>query len=110
MELVLDFERPIVELYRRIDSLRSLEESDGVDLSASIVQLEEQASRLHDQIFSALTPWQRTLLSRHPARPYTLDYVEHIFEDFEELRGTGWASRTRPLSVGSLGFRECRWP
>ena len=87
MELVLDFERPIVELYRRIESLRSLEESDGVDLSASIVQLEDQAERLHDQIFSALTPWQRTLLSRHPARPYTLDYIEHLFEEFEEMRG-----------------------
>ena len=87
MELVLDFERPIVELYRRIESLRSLEESDGVDLSASILQLEDQAERLHDQIFSALTPWQRTLLSRHPARPYTLDYIEHLFEEFEEMRG-----------------------
>jgi len=87
MELVLDFERPIVELYRRIASLRALEENEGMDLSASIKQLEEQADRLHSQIFDALTPWQRALLSRHPARPYTLDYVEHIFEEFDELKG-----------------------
>ena len=105
MELVLDFERPIVELYRRIDSLRSLEESDGVDLSASIVQLEEQASRLHDQIFSALTPWQRTLLSRHPARPYTLDYVEHIFEDFEELRGDRLGFEDSAIVCGLARFQ-----
>jgi acetyl-CoA carboxylase carboxyl transferase subunit alpha len=87
MKLVLDFERPIVELYRRIASLRSLEQNEGMDLSAAIQQLEEQAERLHSQIFNSLTPWQRTLLSRHPGRPYTLDYVEHLFEDFEELRG-----------------------
>lgn len=105
MELVLDFERPIVELYRRIESLRSLEENDGVDLSASIVQLEEQASRLHDQIFSALTPWQRTLLSRHPARPYTLDYVSHLFEDFEELKGDRLGFEDSAIVCGLARFQ-----
>jgi len=87
MELVLDFERPLVELQKRISSLQALQVKEGLDLSASILQLEQQAAGLHRQIFSALTPWQRTQLSRHPARPYTLDYVERLFTDFEEVHG-----------------------
>ncbi|MCB9797562.1 MAG: acetyl-CoA carboxylase carboxyltransferase subunit alpha [Alphaproteobacteria bacterium] len=87
MDLILDFERPIVELNRRIDELKTLQESEGLDLSASIEQLDQQAHRLHRQIFSTLTPWQRALLSRHPRRPYTLDYVEHLFTDWVELHG-----------------------
>ena len=87
MELVLDFERPLVELQKRIDSLEELQENEGIDLSASIEQLRAQSVRLQDQIFSNLTPWQRTQLSRHPRRPYTLDYVERLFEDFVEVHG-----------------------
>ena len=105
MELVLDFERPIVELYGRIASLRGLEENEGMDLSASIKQLEEQAERLHTQIFSALTPWQRTLLSRHPARPYTLDYVEQLFEDFEELKGDRLGFEDAAIVCGLARFQ-----
>jgi acetyl-CoA carboxylase carboxyl transferase subunit alpha len=87
MELILDFERPVVELYKRIESLQALERDEGIDLSAAISQLQEQARRLHAQIFSALTPWQQAQLSRHPRRPYTLDYVQALFTDFDELRG-----------------------
>ena len=87
MELILDFERPLVELTRRIDALQAMQEEDGTDLSASIDQLRVQAERLHRLIFSALTPWQRAQLSRHPRRPYTLDYVEHLFTDWQELHG-----------------------
>lgn len=87
MELVLDFERPLVELQNRIESLQALQKAEGLDLSASIGQLQSQADLLHRQIFSALSPWQRTLLSRHPARPYTLDYVERLFTDWEEIHG-----------------------
>jgi len=87
MELILDFERPLVELYKRIDALETMQEEDGADMSASIDQLRSQAERLHRQIFSALTPWQRTQLSRHPRRPYTLDYVEHLFTEWQELHG-----------------------
>lgn len=87
MDLILDFERPLVELYKRIQSLQALQASEGLDLSASIEQLEQQAVRLQRQIFSVLTPWQRTLLSRHPRRPYTLDYVEGLFTDWVELHG-----------------------
>ena len=87
MDVVLDFERPVVELRKRISQLRELQDSDGVDLSASIAQLEVQAVRLEERIFGGLTPWQRTLLARHPSRPYTLDYVEHLFYEWTELHG-----------------------
>jgi len=87
MELILDFERPVIELYKRIDSLKALERDEGIDLSAAIHQLQEQAARLHEQVFSALTPWQRAQLARHPRRPYTMDYVNALFTDYDELHG-----------------------
>ncbi len=87
MELVLDFERPLVELQKRIASLAEIQESEGTDLSASINQLQRRAERLQRQIFSALTPWQRTQLSRHPRRPYTIDYIDRLFTEWLELHG-----------------------
>jgi acetyl-CoA carboxylase carboxyl transferase subunit alpha len=103
--LVLEFERPIVELNGRIEALRQLQEHDGVDLSASIQELVEQSERLHTEIFSALTPWQRTLLSRHPSRPYTLDYIDAIFEDWEELRGDRLGFEDSALVCGFARFK-----
>lgn len=87
MEFVLEFERPIVELQKRIDALREIERSQGTDLTKSIEQLRRQSDSLLDQIFTTLTPWQRTQLSRHPGRPYTLDYVQSLFTDWMELHG-----------------------
>jgi acetyl-CoA carboxylase carboxyl transferase subunit alpha len=87
MEFVLEFERPIVELRRRIEGLQEMQRSHGTDLSEAINQLNRQAEVLLDQVFSSLTPWQQTLLSRHPSRPYTLDYVRDLFTDWTELHG-----------------------
>lgn len=87
MDFVLEFERPLIELARRIDGLRQIEADSGADLSVAIEQLQRQAERLQRQIFSSLTPWQRTLLSRHPGRPYTLDIVARLCTDWEELHG-----------------------
>ncbi len=87
MELVLDFERPLVELRRRIDLLRQTEVANSLDLGASIRELERQAEALQRQILANLSPWQRTLLSRHPARPYTLDYAADWLTDADELHG-----------------------
>lgn len=84
---VLDFERPIIELRKRIAALREIEADTGTDLSASIDQLTVQADQLRQQIFANLTPWQRALLSRHPNRPYFLDYVEQLFTDWMEIHG-----------------------
>jgi acetyl-CoA carboxylase carboxyl transferase subunit alpha len=84
---VLDFERPIVELEDTIRGLRELSDKSGVDVSDQIAQLETKAQVLRADIFAELGPYQRTQISRHPRRPYTLDYVEHLFEDWQELHG-----------------------
>ena len=84
---VLDFERPIVELEDTIRGLQELSDKSGVDVADQIQQLEMKASALRKDIFSELGPYQRTQISRHPRRPYTLDYVEHLFTDWEELHG-----------------------
>ena len=107
MELVLDFERPIVELLRRIEGLRTVQAQKGTDLNASIRELEKQAERLQRQIFAALTPWQRALLSRHPARPYTLDYVKAWLTDWTELHGDR-AGHDDQAIVGGLGILRGR--
>ena len=84
---VLEFERPIVELEETIRGLRELSEKSGVDVEVQISQLEEKATALRREVFSDLDPYQRTQISRHPRRPYTLDYLDAIFEEFQELHG-----------------------
>jgi acetyl-CoA carboxylase carboxyl transferase subunit alpha len=81
----LDFERPLLELERKIDELKSL--SATADFAAEIQKLEKKARRLQSEIFSDLSRWQVTQLSRHPQRPYFLDYVQLLFTDFFELAG-----------------------
>jgi acetyl-CoA carboxylase carboxyl transferase subunit alpha len=83
---VLPFEKPVVELVNRVRELRVLAQSDR-GLEGELKRLEEKAGRLARELFSDLTPWQKVQLSRHPNRPYTLDYVEHLFTDFQELHG-----------------------
>ena len=87
MDVVLDFERPIVELRTRIAQLRELHGEAGVDLTASIRDLEAEADRLQASVFSGLTAWQRTQVARHPGRPLTLDYVRELFTEWTELHG-----------------------
>ena len=105
MDIVLDFERPVVELRKRIAQLRDLQETQGVDLSASIEQLEVQAEKLQDRIFTRLTPWQRTQLARHPERPYMLDYVEAVFDEFTELHGDRAGFDDHAMVCGFARFR-----
>ena len=105
MDIVLDFERQVVELRKRIDQLRELQDTDGVDLSAAIVQLEVQASKLEERVFTRLTPWQRTQLARHPERPYMLDYVEHGFYGFQELHGDRAGFDDHAMVCGFARFR-----
>jgi acetyl-CoA carboxylase carboxyl transferase subunit alpha len=105
VDVVLDFERPIVELNRRIEQLRELQSQNGVDLSASILQLEVQAGKLQENIFGRLTPWQRTQLARHPGRPYLLDYVEGMFTEFTELKGDRCGYDDHAIIGGTARFR-----
>jgi acetyl-CoA carboxylase carboxyl transferase subunit alpha len=83
----LDFERPLIELEKKIDELKALSASGSVDFTSEISKLEKKAKKLQTEIFSDLTRWQVVQLSRHSSRPYFLDYVQHLFTDFFELAG-----------------------
>ncbi len=84
---VLEFERPIVELEKKIQEMKDLSLNGDIKLDEEIKRLEEKARKLRTEIYSKLTRWQRVLLARHPQRPYTLDYINHMMTDFIELHG-----------------------
>lgn len=86
MQFFLDFEKPLVELEQKLKELRGYS-TDNVDFSSDIKKLEKKSEKLREDIFSNLTRWQRTQLARHQARPYTLDYIKHIFTDWFEVHG-----------------------
>ncbi len=85
----LEFEQPIADLLAHIEELKRLsaDSSSGVDLTSELNQLEKKNLELTKKIFSSLSDWQISQLSRHPMRPYTLDYIQRIFTDFHELAG-----------------------
>ncbi len=83
----LDFEQPIAELEGKIEELRFVQDDSAVDISEEIARLEKKGQALTRDIYAKLTPWQISQVARHPQRPYTLDYIERIFTDFEELHG-----------------------
>src|SRR5262249_34210789 len=83
---ILDFERPIIELERKIEELRQLSRG-SVDFGEEIKRLEKKARKLQEEVFAELAPWQKVQLCRHPARPFTLDYVQLLFDEFVELAG-----------------------
>lgn len=95
--ITLEFEKPIVELEKKIVEMRSL--SDTLDIEPQIVELESQVERLRGEIYRDLTRWQRVQIARHPDRPYTMDYASHCFEDFIELHGDR-TFRDDPAIVG----------
>jgi acetyl-CoA carboxylase carboxyl transferase subunit alpha len=83
----LDFEQPIAELEGKIEQLRFVQDDSAVDISEEISRLDAKSQSLTKEIYAKLTPWQCALVARHPQRPYTLDYLELVFTDFEELHG-----------------------
>ncbi len=84
----LDFEQPIADLEAKINELRHVgEDNAGINLSDEVSRLREKSQSLTRSIFSDLSAWQVSQLARHPQRPYTLDYVKHIFDEFEEVHG-----------------------
>lgn len=83
----LDFEQPIAELDERIKALRHSTGTSGINIREEVKSLEGKRNSLLENLYSKLTPWQVAQIARHPQRPYTLDYIEHIFTDFEELHG-----------------------
>ncbi len=83
----LEFEQPIAELESKIDELRYVQNESAVDISDEIERLAGKSIQLTKDIYGSLSPWQVTQIARHPQRPYTLDYVNEIFTDFQELHG-----------------------
>ena len=101
----LDFEKPIAELEAKIDELRSVESEQDVNVSDEIAALKKRSDDLTQSIFSSLTSWQISQISRHPKRPYTRDYIERIFVDFEELHGERYFGDDPAIicGIGRLG-------
>lgn len=83
----LDFEQPIADLEVKINELRHVSNDNELNINDEIQRLQEKSTKLTEKIYANLTPWQISQVARHPLRPYTADYLEHIFTDFDELHG-----------------------
>ncbi len=86
-EVFLDFEKPIIELRKKLQEMTEMSATNHIDVSEGIAALTEQLNETMRRIYSSLTPWQRVQLARHPERPYTLDYIERLFTGFIEFHG-----------------------
>jgi acetyl-CoA carboxylase carboxyl transferase subunit alpha len=88
MRSYLDFEKPIAELESKVEELREVAARDGgVSITEEVAKLEQKAGQALKDLYQALTPWQKTLVARHPGRPHTLDYIAKLLEDFTPLAG-----------------------
>jgi acetyl-CoA carboxylase carboxyl transferase subunit alpha len=101
----LDFEQPIAELQAKIDELRNVGSDNAINLDEEIHRLQSKMRQKIKTIFSDLTPWQVSQLSRHPLRPYTLDYVEKLFDEFHELHGDRTFADDHAIVGGPARFR-----
>ncbi|OGA20281.1 MAG: acetyl-CoA carboxylase carboxyltransferase subunit alpha [Betaproteobacteria bacterium RIFCSPLOWO2_12_FULL_63_13] len=114
----LDFEQPIAELEAKIEELRFAQEASAVDISVEIQRLQKKIQAVTKEIYAKLTPWQVAQVARHAQRPYTLDYIDFIFTDFEELHGdrsfgedpsiVGGLARFNGQSVMVIGHQKGR--
>lgn len=102
MKHYLDFEKPIVELQRKLDDLRKHQQthSIGISLEEEIAQIERKLEETRKNIFTDLSPWQRVQLARHPKRPFALDYFNSTFSDFDEIHGDRLFSDDRAIVSG----------
>jgi acetyl-CoA carboxylase carboxyl transferase subunit alpha len=98
----LDFEQPIAELEAKINEMKQLAENSKVDLSTAIASVEQQLLELKKETYQNLTRWQRVQLSRHPERPYALDYIENMCEEFIELHGDRGVADDKAM-IGGFG-------
>ncbi len=103
--MLLEFEKPIVELEQKLEDMRRMADESDVDVSDAVKKLEARLSTLKQETFANLTRWQRVQLSRHAERPYTLDYIFSLCPDFIELYGDRTVSDDRAM-VGGLGQIE----
>ena len=98
----LDFEQPIAELEAKIDELRYVGDDSEININEEVARLKDKSSSLTRSIFSKLTPWQVARVARHESRPYTQDYLDMIFPDFQELHGDRMYADD-PAIVGGVG-------
>ena len=103
----LDFEKPIAELEEKMVELQRVSENRSMNFDSEIAAMRDKNRALTEEIFSRLTPWQVTQIARHPLRPYTLDYIERIFTEFQELHGDRMYADD-PAIVAGLGRLEGR--
>jgi acetyl-CoA carboxylase carboxyl transferase subunit alpha len=103
----LEFERPILEIEAKIRELKELAAAKGMDAGRELATLEQRADELRDEIYTNLTAWQRVQLARHPRRPYTLDYIAALCDDFTELHGDRQFGDDRAI-VGGLALLDGR--
>lgn len=101
----MDFERPIVEMEEKLESLRQLPIAHEPEIAQEIESLEGELEKLREKIYSVLTPWQKVQVARHPDRPRSLDYIEHVFHDFIELHGDRHF-RDDPAIVGGFAYLD----
>ena len=100
MAIVLEFEKPILELEDKIEELKNFTQKEDIDLTGEIEDLTVRLEKLRKEVFDNLTPWQKVQLSRHPDRPYTRDYIEMITDDFMEIHGDRHFSDDKALIAG----------
>lgn len=103
----LEFEQPIAELEAKIEELRYVGSDAEINITEEISRLQTKSRELTESIFSKLTPWQVSQMARHPQRPYSLDYIERMFSDFEELHGDR-AYADDPAIVGGVARLDGR--
>jgi len=96
----LDFEKPIIELEKKIEELKSFTKGQKLEFHDEIKKLEEKLEKVKHEIFESLTPWQRVQIARHPKRPYTLDYINTIMTDFMEIHGDRLFADDKALITG----------
>ncbi|MBF88473.1 MAG: acetyl-CoA carboxylase carboxyl transferase subunit alpha [Candidatus Marinimicrobia bacterium] len=99
-EFILDFEKPIFDLQKKIDELVEINSRDDIDHSIEITRLSEKKDKLESKIYNNLTRWQRVQLARYPKRPYALDYINRISPDFLELQGDRYFSDDHAIVAG----------
>jgi len=106
--LILEFEKPILELEQKIEEMKALSTTNGIDLTQEIQKAEERKQKLIQKIYANLNRWQRVQLARHPDRPYALDYIERMAEDFIELHGDRHFADDKAIITGlaTIGSRK----
>jgi len=101
---LLEFEKPLRELEKQLDTLHQQSLENNIDMSAELSAIEDKIETTKKEIYTNLTPWQRVQVARHPKRPYALDYITALFTDFQELHGDRQFNDDRALFGGTAFF------